>query len=159
MVPVDIPEPRYTLFDSTRDDLPEVVVVNGALQEFRRTEAFPWHLRIRIEATDLGNNGMPTPAESALLYEVGDEIEAAIFAARTESNTRNVLFLARSTWNGVRELHFQVHDAEVVNAALSSLITADKRRREWEFKMTHDPHWQEAGNLFRFFPRTHALNG
>src|ERR1700748_1384459 len=115
MAPCDIPEPHYTLFDSTRDDLPEVIVVNGALLAFRRTDAFPWHLRIRIEATDLGNNGMPTPAESALLYEVGDEIEAAILGGRTERDSKNALFLARSTWNGLRELHFQIHDAEGVN--------------------------------------------
>jgi hypothetical protein len=129
------------------------------LLTFRRTEVFPWHLRIRIQAADLGNNGMPTPAESTLLYEVGDEIEAAILAGRIDRDGKNALFLARSTWNGLRELHFQIHDALVVNAALSSLVAADSQRREWEFKMTHDPHWQEAGKILRLFPRANALNG
>ena len=63
-VKIEIPEPSYTLFNAQRDGLPQVVVVNEALLSFQWTRLFSWHLRVCIEAEDLGEQGMPTAQES-----------------------------------------------------------------------------------------------
>lgn len=97
-----------------RSGLPEVVVVNEALLSFRHTNVFPWHLEVTIEAKNLAEQGMPTPEESAVLFAFGDRIEGAILGG-------NVLFLARSTWDGIRQLPFRVHDPEITHAALQAL--------------------------------------
>jgi hypothetical protein len=45
---------------------------------------------------------MPTPEESVILFEVGDELEQSVLAGLTANGARNSLFLARSTWNTYR---------------------------------------------------------
>jgi hypothetical protein len=145
LVRVVIPEPHYTLFDSNRDDLPEVIVVNDALLSFQHTEVFQWHLEVNIQAEELAEKGMPTPEESKALFEIGDRIESVI-------EGKNALFLARSTWNGLRQLSFRVHDPELANDTLQSLLADKPHTRFWEFRMHHDPEWHEAGYIFKLFP-------
>ena len=91
---------------------------------------------------------MPSPDESKLLFELGDEIEDAVVGGRTKHNAQNALFLARSTWNATRELRYQVHDPEVTHAALQTLLTRKKWPRPWDYEMTHEPEWTTAAALF-----------
>ncbi|MGY3265557.1 DUF695 domain-containing protein [Lysobacter sp. HA35] len=144
-VTIEVPDPHYTLFNATREGLPEVVSVNDALLAFRHIEIFPWHLEVTIEAHELADQGMPTPEESHLLFEIADEIEAEVVGY-------NALFLARSTWNGLRQLLFQVHDPEVAHQALQALLNSRKHERPWEYRMHHDPSWTDAGYVFKLFP-------
>ena len=150
-VRIQLPEPRYTLFNTSRKDLPEVICVNESLLSFEQHDVFAWHLSIHIEAKDLADNGMPTEQESAALFEFGDRFEAGLGGA-------NALFLARSTWNGLRILYFQVYDPEVANAFLQSVLAEDPSFREWDFDMHHDPAWTEAGYIFELFPNANGLN-
>ena len=145
IVRVVAPEPHYTLFDSNRDDLPEVIVVNDALLSFRYTNVFQWHLEVNIQAEELADKGMPTPEESKVLFELGDRIESAV-------EGKNALFLARSTWNGLRQLSFRVHDPESANDTLQAILADKPNTRFWEFRMRHDPEWHEAGYIFKLFP-------
>ena len=147
-----MPEPHFTLFDVQRDGMPEVIVVNDALLAFPHHELFPWHLRVRIEAIEIIENGMPSPAESQILFEIGDAIETAVLNGRTQQGAKNSLFLARSTWNELRELLFQVHDPEIANAALQELLGSKQWQRSWEFRMREDPQWKEAAYVFALFP-------
>ena len=57
----DLPEPIYTLFNTSRDDRPEIVVVNEALLSFTSTNIFPWNLYVEIGYQDVADNEMPTP--------------------------------------------------------------------------------------------------
>ena len=157
-VQLELPEDHYTLFNATREELPEVIVVNDALLSFKHPEIFPWHLRVRLGARSLGDNGMPTPTESAALFEVGDHIERLVLGGRTSLGARNALFLARSTWNELRELYFCVHDPEVTHAALQGLIERGHHKRDWEYRMTHDPEWTEAAWIFRLFPLAQGVH-
>jgi hypothetical protein len=157
-VSIDLPEDHYTLFNATRDELPEVICVNDALLSFVHTNIFPWHLRVRLDAKALAENGMPTPEESKLLFEMGDRIEEVVLEGRTSFGARNALFLARSTWNALRELYYCVHDPEITHAALQVLLDAGHHKRYWEYKMSHDPEWSEAGWIFRLFPIANGAN-
>lgn len=143
-VTIVVPEPHYTLFNGTRDGLPEVVVVNDALLAFEHTDIFAWHLEVTLHAADLVDQGMPSPDESSLLFQIGDEIEQAIVGY-------NALFLARSTWNGFRQLAYRVYDPDVADKALQKLL-AKEQTRFWEFRMEHDPSWEQAGFYFQLFP-------
>jgi len=143
-VRIELPEPHYTLFDAVRSGKPEIIVVNDALLTFRHTDIFPWHLEVTIDARDLADNGMPTPEESKVLFEMGDKIEKAIEGT-------NALFLSRSTWNGCREISFRVHDPEIANTTLQDLIEK-LAIRPWEYEMKSDPGWSLAGYAFKLFP-------
>ena len=144
-VRVILPEEHYTLFNTSRQELPEVIVVNDALLTFQHTDVFPWHLDIQIDAQDFGDNGMPTPDESAALFELGDAMQSELVG-------RNALFLARSTWNAIRELSFRVHDPEVADSILREMLDKKPHAREWEYRMQHDPEWHLAGYIFKLFP-------
>jgi hypothetical protein len=150
-VRVVLPKPDYTLFSAKREGLPEVIVVNGSLIDFPYKEVFPWYLRISIDAKELIENGMPATKESELLFEIGDEIEEAVLSGRTEHGGENALFLARGTWNALRELRYQVHDPEIAHNALQRLLKAKDWQRPWEFEMKQQPDWENAGFLFQLF--------
>ena len=150
-VRIVVPEAHYTLFNTTRAELPEVVVVNDALLSFIHTKIFPWHLEITIDAKALAEHGMPTPDESAVLFQLGDELEDALVGY-------NAIFLARSTWNGFRQLSFRVHDPEVADHLLRRLVAVEPPLRPWDYHMQHDPDWIEAGYLFKLFPLASGIN-
>lgn len=157
-VSITVPEPIFTLVDTTREGKPEVIVINRALLAFSHIEIFPWHLRLLIEAQDLVENNMPSPSESELLFRIGDEIESVVLSGRTSHGSQNGLFLARSTWDGSRELLFLVHDPEVTHQALQALLGSRHWEREWNYQMESDPEWSNAANIFQLFPKANGTN-
>jgi len=138
-----VPEAHYTLFDTSRGDLPAVVVVNDALLTFQHTDIFAWHLEVTLSAVYLADGGMPTSDESRVLFQIGDEIERSVVGY-------NALFLARSTSNGLRQIAFRVYDPDVAEQALQNML-AQRQSRPWEFRMDHDPTWERAGIYFQLF--------
>jgi len=150
-VRVIVPEPHYTLLDTTRGELPEVIVVNDSLLAFSTREVFPWHLRVTFDARKLIENGMPSPEESALLFALGDEVEAAILGGRTRLDAQNALFIARSTWNATRELRYQIHDPEITHAALQESLTKKEWARPWDYEMKYEKDWASAQEIFNLF--------
>lgn len=155
-VTIQIPEPHYTLFNATRAGLPEIIVVNDALLSFPHCEIFGWHLCVTLEAKQLIENGMPSQEESALLFEIGDEIEQVVLAGRTENDGENALFLARSTWNEQLELLFQVHNPEIAHAALQSLLSGRHWPRGWDYRIEQDFEWSNAAYVFQLFPQANG---
>jgi len=151
-VRIIVPEPHYTLFNTSRDGRPEVIVINDALLAFPHADIFPWYLRITIEAHDLIDNGMPSEPESELLFDLGDEIEDVVLNGRTEHGGKNALFLARSTWNAVRELRYQIHDPEITDQALKQLLSGREWQRPWDYEMRADQEWRHAALVFQLFP-------
>ncbi len=95
---------------------------------------------------------MPQPDEQEVLYAIGDEITAALVDARTGHDAPNVLYLARSTCGGVRELVFRVHDAEIANRVLRDRIKSRTWERAWEFRMEADREWEQAAPFFAIYP-------
>jgi hypothetical protein len=150
-VRITLPEPNYTLFNADRSGLPEVVVVNEALLSFQHTKIFPWHLEVTIEAKNLAEQGMPTSEESGVLFEFGDRIEQTVLGG-------NALFLARSTWNGIRQLLFRIHDPEIAHVPLQAILAEQPPIREWRHHMEHDREWALAGPIFKLFPLAKGNN-
>ena len=148
---VIVPEPHYTLFDAKRAELPEVIMVNDSLLAFSNREIFPWHLRVTFDARELVENGMPSPEESALLFALGDEVEAVILGGRTRLDAQNALFVARSTWNATRELRYQVHDPEIAHAALQEALAKKEWARTWDYEMKYEEDWTSAQRVFKLF--------
>lgn len=138
-----IPEPHYSLLDTSRDGMPAVVVVNDALFSFDRKEVFAWQLEISIDAIEMAEHGMPTHREAKLLDELGEAIESALTRATTDHGSVNVLFLARVTCDSRRELTYRVHDPELANEVLTKAV-ADHQTREWSFEIVGDERWEAA---------------
>lgn len=133
-----IPEPYYTLINTSIGDDPAVVVVNSALRTFKNYEAFPWHLRISIDCKLLGTNGMPTSEEGDILYHLEDSITKPLQVVQ------NALFLARITARSERILIYRVHDPKKANDTLQALVAELSPLREWDYQMEHDADWELA---------------
>ncbi len=152
-VSVNLPDDdNWTLFSVQRHGLPEVLMANNAMRGFEPRAIFPWYLSIVIVALNLADKAMPDPEEQELLNAIGNEIEDALVAARTEHGAPNVLYFARSTWNGQRELMFRVHDAKIANAVLKSKVDAKKRERDWSFQMEGDAEWALTAPITALYP-------
>lgn len=95
---------------------------------------------------------MPDPEEQELLHAICDELEGALQAAKTEFGSPNVLYFARSTWDGQRELMFRVHDPEIANGVLQAKISSKKWDRDWDFRMEEDRDWTLTASITALYP-------
>jgi hypothetical protein len=134
----DIPEPHYTLIETSRGPDPAIVVVNSALRAFQHRDWLPWHLSIHISCPFLGDNGMPTAEENQVLYGLEDTITKLL------ADDKNAVFLARVTCRGERELTYRVHDPDLANTHLEKLVSDPNSPRQWEYHMEHDSPWTLA---------------
>jgi Family of unknown function (DUF695) len=151
--PVDLPSSdNWTMFKIARGGGVAVVAVNDGLRDFKERGFFPWHLVVSIDA-QYGSGNLPTEREEEWLQAVGHIIETRLIALENKSKNPLVLYLARSTWNGVRELIFRVHDAEYVNAVLSDTMHSTEWPRSWRFEAKADKDWAEAERYFELYPR------
>ncbi len=143
---VVLPEPHYRVLSASRGDVPAVIVLNDALVSFEHEDLFAWHLEIVIEAKNLAENGMPTKSETKALDKLGDQIEKALEDAVTATAATNMLFFARITGDGQRELIYRVHDPEIANTALGVAISKHTAR-EWSYRMERDQAWDSVQAL------------
>ncbi|NGZ88630.1 DUF695 domain-containing protein [Duganella aceris] len=157
-VEISIPDEVEELFNVRRDGLPEVIAINEGLLSFPHHSIFPWYLCITLEAQYLIDNGMPSPRESELLFEMVDELSLVVMGGRTMSGSVNALFLARSTWNGKRELYYYVHDPKVVHGKLQQALNSKTWHREWSYRMEFDKEWEKATYIFQVFPQASGLS-
>ena len=155
---VSIPQASYALFEAKRDGMDAVIAVNQALLSFVHARFFPGFLTVTLNAKELTDNGMPAPSESELLAGIGDEIENILLGCQTKAGAQNALFLACITSNGTRQLLFYVHDPEITNSALQSLLRNRSWEREWSYRMENDSDWANAAQVFQLFPQAGHLH-
>jgi hypothetical protein len=148
----EVVAPHYTLINTSRGSLPAVVVVNSALRDFDQRSQFRWHLRIEIECKELADRGMPTRSEGIVLYQLEDEIGAAL------DLQGNGIFAARITCNGHRELLYRIHDPEKAAPKLQQLIDNPTPLREWDFRMEEDPNWNLIQAELRLLEKDPKIN-
>ena len=133
---------KYAIVTGEWDGLPCVAVVNEALVGFEDKSAYEWHLSVVIDAQEVAEKGMPTQSEVLLLDAEGDRIQGAVCLDGA------ALFLARTTWNGNRRLHFRVRNPESTNAVLQRIVALGGELRPWDYKMWRDPGWEQATWFF-----------
>lgn len=132
------PAPSYALIETSRGRDPAIVVVNTTLRAFPDRASFAWHLFILVTCELLGDNGMPTSQEVAVLERLEDEISSGLLTSD------NAVFASRVTCRGTRELTFRVRNPTVADTYLMGLVSVAAPLREWEYRMEHDPHWTLA---------------
>ena len=136
-----IPEESWSVINFIQEDMPGVGMINTALRSFEGREVFAWHLSLMIELEDLIENGMPSYAEREVIEALESSLTAELIFP---SDKPNALFLGRITWNSTRELLWRVFDPDVANQVLQKVLDDKNYRREFDFKMEHDPEWKLA---------------
>ncbi len=133
-----VPKEVHTLIKFRQRDLPGFATVNSALKEFEPKVVFSWHLSVLIRCTQLVEDRHPSSTEQELLYEFEDKLAPLIKAKD------NALFLARVTHDAHREIIWRIHDPEVANSVLRSILETKDYLREFEYHMDEDPKWEKA---------------
>lgn len=136
--PVHVPEESYVAAHGVSDGLPDIWIVNAALEELRPKSAFPWHLSIIVDCVDTTNVGLPTQEENEILGDVGDAFDEYLL------RDGNAVRLARITWNATRQFLYRVRDPERANAYLQVVIADHSHQREFDFRMEPDAEWALA---------------
>lgn len=135
---VTIPKESAVALRCESDGMPEIRIINQALDRIAGSEAFSWHLSIIIDMAEKHDVGLPTATEVEVLKELGAE-----FRSHLEANS-NAAFLASITWNGTRQLVFRVRDPEVAHAYLTTLTADPSPVRQFDYRIDNDPRWTLA---------------
>jgi hypothetical protein len=130
-----IPEDSFIVAQGVSQGLPDIWLVNSALDGLRPKQAFPWHLSIIVDCEETSDAGLPTKEENEVLADVGDAFDESLLRAG------NAVRLARITWNRTRQYLYRVRDPERANAYLKALIDDKSHLREFDFRMESDPEW------------------
>jgi len=85
-------------------------------------------LSIIVEFADLAENGMPTSDEHDIVGRIGKHFDENLKA------DGNALFLARITWNGMRQFLYRIYDPEIANAFLTDIVDNNKEVRPFELQ-------------------------
>lgn len=133
-----LPEESFAAIQAVSDGLPDVWIVNVALDDFAQRLAFAWHLSILIGMADVTELGMPSGSEQDVLGQLGETLGRNLKAGG------NALLLASITWNGTRQLLYRVRDPEVAHAYLTSVVGDPSPVREMDYRMEEDAAWSLA---------------
>lgn len=149
-VEVKIPENRYSLVHSSRDDKPAVIVVNSGIREFEPKDVFGWTCSLIMDFQDLAQNGMPTREESDIVLDYFEKLDADI---RGDKIHPNALFLARITWNGTFEAIWQVNNPKIVHEYLQQIIAEKSCPREMQYKIEYHAKWENVEYFLQDFTK------
>ena len=133
-----IPRESLLVIQAVTEGLPDIWIVNRALDGFAPRAELAWHLSIIVEMAEANAVGIPTPTEQEVLGALGEELRRKLQA------DGNAAFLASITWNGTRQLVFRVRDPERANAFLTPLVDDPSPVRQMEYRMEEDPAWALA---------------
>lgn len=139
---VDLPaHDNWTLVKIRRGGGLAVLAVNDGVRSFKQRGFFPWHLTISIQMVETGEGHLPTPQEEEILAATGQPLEQLVLGDSNAYGEPNALYLARSSWNAIRELVFRVHDAETMGAVLSAATQQPIWQRHWSYTQERDDDW------------------
>ena len=138
------PQERFVVLQAESDGLPELWIVNQALDAWPGRATFGWHLSLIIEMADVTEHGLPLPTEVEVLSALGEDIRSNLQA------DTNAVLLASVTGDGARQLVFRVRDPERANDYLQSLVGGDPQpARAMDYRMESDPSWALAENYLQ----------
>ena len=124
----------FAVLEAEMEGRPLVANVDLSLNAFADHASFPWFLSLSTPLKDATKRGLPTELEANALNAWEDEVEAAL---------RPVVafkYVGRVTWNGHRELLFQLAEPKSAAATLQRMIDA-RTTRPFAFRCEHDESW------------------
>lgn len=132
------PKPEYLLFALRRDDVQSPIV--GCLDVAYRNYSFqpevPWLLNLTVKMEKDNGTGGPTPEEGKILDEFED-----ILSEKFRTLTR-VHWVGRLTYDGVRDLMWQIDNPEPIHAYLQEMIEQVDNLRHFEYGILQNPQWE-----------------
>lgn len=127
----------FALLETQMDGRRLLANIDLTLDGFPLKHDFPWFLSLSTTLRGADPDGLPTDSEAAALNHWEDEVERAIGAAV------GFKYIGRVTWNGHRELLFQIAQPDAAVASLQRLIEAGTAR-PFAFRCQRDESWNHV---------------
>jgi hypothetical protein len=127
----------FALLEADMDGRPLIANIDLSLRTFARRAEFPWFLSISTALKDADEHGLPTELEAATLNVWEDHIDTVLDSAVSFK------YVGRVTWNGHRELLYQVTDSQAAARALQQSIDS-RKIRPFAFRCEQDTSWSHV---------------
>jgi hypothetical protein len=134
----DSPEEAHQLVEFRQRNLPGFATVNAALKDFKLKAVFSWHLSLLIVYDDKVENELPSANEQNLLYSFEDRLDLVF------KQNGDVLFLARVTHDGRREIIWRTRNPEAADSVMRDMLREKSCPREFDYRIDCDPNWEKA---------------
>ena len=132
---------QFGLLEVEMDGRRLIANIDLSLRVFADKSSFPWFLSVSTALTEADADGLPTNLEADALNSWEDRVEAVIASAT------NFKYAGRVTWNGHRELLYQLKQPEAAVSALQRLIDGGATR-PFAFRCQRDDSWNHVSNYF-----------
>ena len=83
-------------------------------------------------------NQLPSDEEQNRLYSFEDSLDLLF------KQNGDVLFLARVTHDGRREVIWRTRNPDAADSVLRGIIREKSHPREFDYRIDHDPTWEKA---------------
>ena len=141
-VKLSIPKDEYVVYKlQDEEGMPAVAMVNVGLRGFEHKESFGWYCALFLDFEELAENGMPTSAESTLVFDWIEEVHVGLMG---DVDHPNALFVGRMTNQGTVHAVWQVNNPEQAHKYVQGLVDAKKYPRKFEFYLDPDEEWIKA---------------
>jgi len=125
---------QFSLLEAELDGHRLIAAVDLSLSHFAEKSSFPWFLSISTALGDTNIDGLPTTAESEALDLWEDQVGALVTQAA------KLKYVGRVTWNGHRELLYQIDQPQTAATSLQALINGGVAR-PFAFRCEQDDSW------------------
>ncbi len=132
---------KFSVYKAQKDGKPALITINETYDDFVNKENLPWCAIVSISLSNPDPSGWPAPAEQEALDFFEDEIELRI------NEVSDIYFVARTTWNGKREIYFYIDHPEEVGAVLSNLFAIQNVFKSKEYVIEKDEEWEHIKKL------------
>jgi hypothetical protein len=127
----------FGLLETEMDGRRLVANIDFSLAGFPRKQDFPWFLSLSTALWEVDSEGLPTRQEADALNGWEDRVEEIVH------DRTGFKFVGRVTWNGFRELLYQVSDPGSAAPALQVLIE-NGDTRPFAFRCQRDESWEQV---------------
>ena len=120
--------------------MPAIYMVSREAERQRAPGKFVWHLSIlvAVKEGEETEHGLPSNEENKVLGEVGDAFDDNIVTSG------NAIWLARNTFDNLRQYIYRVTDPEIPHKYLQDVIATKTQLRDFDYRMDNDPDWELA---------------
>lgn len=137
-----IPKDEYAVYTfKDKEGMPAVAMVNIGLRGFEQKEVFGWYCSMIIDFEELAENGMPTSAESTLVFDWMEEVHVGLMG---DVDHPNALFVGRMSHQATVHAVWQVNNPEQAHKYMQGLVDEKKYPRRFEFLIESDEEWKNA---------------
>jgi len=133
---LEFPKENIRLLEGKIENLPQLLVLNQAIQYYDFTEKFPYLLHMTLELKNIGENGLPT-GNIDEVYGVEDIVYKGIYKKKKGH------FVATATHNGKRNIYYYADSIDSIESTLE-LLDDEYETCSVTTRVEFDPFWVQC---------------